>query len=238
MKKLLLISFLIPSISFASVKGIGEYFYGPDTSQNMACSFAEERAKENAIENFSGLFVESKTVEICSTDECSFFRETNNNVTGTIKNVINKKIHNSIEEGQKICIVEIEAVVEKKQNNVILHVKDFSAIIKENTEVNFSIIVNKPGKFILFNHYDQKYHKIYESKNDLINESFNIPKKNKMFAKLTNKQITSKEKLVFVYLTVDIPVKMLYNDFEMKIFLRSLPSNESFVVQRFIQIVR
>jgi len=238
MKKLLLISLLLPSISFASVKGVGEYFYGPDTAQNLACFFAEERAKENAIHNFSGTIIESTVSELCVTNECSFIRETNNNTTGIVRNIRSKITDIRTEEGQRVCTVEIDAVVEKIQKNLILSLDHFSPIIRHDSLVQFSIIVNRPGKFVLFNYYDGNYHKIYEIENKLVNNSFVVPAKNRIVARVPDGMLTSKEKLVFVYTTLDISVKKSYNDFEMKNFVQSMPVEKSFIVNRFIQIVR
>lgn len=238
MKKLLLISLLLPSISFASVKGVGEYFYGPDTAQNLACFFAEERAKENAIQNFSGTIIESTVTELCLTNECSFIRETNNNTTGVVRGIRSKITDIRTEEGQRVCTVEIGAVVEKIQKNLILSLDHFSPVIQNNTPVRFSMIANRPGKFVLFNYYDGNYHKIYELKNDIVNESFVVPTKNRMIAKVPDGMLTSKEKLVFIYTTLDISVKTSYNEFEMKTFLQNMPIQKSFIVNRFIQIVR
>ncbi len=238
MKKLLLISLLLPSISFASVKGVGEYFYGPDTAQNLACFFAEERAKENAIQNFSGTIIESTVTELCMTNECSFIRETNNNTTGVVRGIRSKITDIRTEEGQRVCTVEIGAVVEKIQKNLILSLDHFSPVIQNNTPVRFSMIANRPGKFVLFNYYDGNYHKIYELKNDIVNESFVVPTKNRMIAKVPDGMLTSKEKLVFIYTTLDISVKTSYNEFEMKTFLQNMPIQKSFIVNRFIQIVR
>lgn len=238
LKKLFLISLLTPVLSFASVKGVGEYFYGPDTSQNMACFFAEEKAKENAVENYSGSIIESTLTELCMTNECSFIRETNNNVSGVIQKVLDKKTNVRIEEGQKVCTVEIIADVERLQKNIVLSLEHFSPIIKDNQEVQFSIIVNRPGKFILFNYYNGNYRKIYELQNRVVNKSFAVPTKDKMYAKLPDGAMTSKEKLVFVYTELDISVRVLYNEFEMKTFLQSMPVRKSFVAHRFIQIVR
>ena len=47
MKKVLLLSLLVTN-AFA-VTGIGEYRYGPDTTENQACEFAEEKAKEDGL---------------------------------------------------------------------------------------------------------------------------------------------------------------------------------------------
>jgi hypothetical protein len=238
LKKLLLIGLLLPSISFASVKGVGEYFYGPDTAQNLACFFAEERAKENAIQNFSGTIIESTVTELCLTNECSFIRETNNNTTGVVRGIRSKITDIRTEEGQRVCTVEIDAVVEKIQKNLILSLDHFSPVIQNNTPVRFSMIANRPGKFVLFNYYDGNYHKIYELKNDIVNESFVVPTKDRIIAKVPDGMLTSKEKLVFIYTTLDISVKTSYNEFEMKTFLQNMPIQKSFIVNRFIQIVR
>jgi len=238
LKKLLLIGLLLPSISYASVKGVGEYFYGPDTAQNLACFFAEERAKENAIQNFSGTIIESTVTELCLTNECSFIRETSNNTTGVVRGIRSKITDIRTEEGQRVCTVEIDAVVEKIQKNLILSLDHFSPVIQNNTPVRFSMIANRPGKFVLFNYYDGNYHKIYELKNDIVNESFVVPTKDRIIAKVPDGMLTSKEKLVFIYTTLDISVKTSYNEFEMKTFLQNMPIQKSFIVNRFIQIVR
>jgi len=220
------------------VKGVGEYFYGPDTAQNLACFFAEERAKENAIENFSGTIIESTVTELCLTNECSFIRETNNNTTGVVRGIRSKITDIRTEEGQRVCTVEIDAVVEKIQKNLILSLDHFSPVMQNNTPVRFSMIANRPGKFVLFNYYDGNYHKIYELKNDIVNESFVVPTKDRIIAKVPDGMLTSKEKLVFIYTTLDISVKTSYNEFEMKTFLQNMPIQKSFIVNRFIQIVR
>jgi hypothetical protein len=238
MKNLLLISLLVPSISFASVIGIGEYFYGPDTSDNLACSFAEEKAKESAIHNFSGQIIEVNTNETCLSEECSFLRETNANTTGTIKSVKNKKVNKYIESGQKVCFVEIEAEVVAVQNRTIFTLKEFNHIFRVNDEVNFSAFVNKPGKIVVFNFTENKYHKLYEKQVNTINSEFKIPSDKRIVAFLPDGVSTNKEKLTFVYLELDIPTKKVYNDFEMKKFLGNIPIEKKSVVNRFVQIVR
>jgi hypothetical protein len=235
---LLLVSLLTPVMAFASVKGVGEYHYGPDTAQNLACFFAEERAKENAIQNFSGSIIESTVSELCLTNECIFHRETNNNTTGVVRGIKSKMTDIRTEEGQRVCTVEIDAVVERLQKNIVFSLDHFSPVFSDNQIVQFSIIVNRPGKLVLFNYFDGNYHKIYESQNNVVNESFVVPAKDRMIAKVPEGLMTSKEKLVFVYTDVDISVNKLYNDFEMRTFLQSIPVQKRFVTHRFIQIVR
>jgi hypothetical protein len=61
MKKLLLAT-LISTNAFA-VSGVGEYRYGPDTTENFACEMAEERAKSDAIVQYVGQLVEAQIKE-------------------------------------------------------------------------------------------------------------------------------------------------------------------------------
>ncbi len=238
MKKILLISLLLPSISFASVKGIGEYFYGPDTSDNVACYIAEEKAKEDAVQNFVGQSIESRIDETCLTNECFFTRETSNSINGTIEKILDKKISKTTDFGQKICTVEILAQIKQYELNLSFEVKGFNSIFKENSEVNFYAITNTPGKILVFNHYLDSYHKIYESEVEIVDSEFSIPSKDKLYATLPKGKITSKEKLVFVFTTLDIKTKKVYNEFEMKNFIGNIPIKNRVVINRFVQIVR
>ena len=234
-KKFLLISLLAPSLAFASTKGIGEYFYGPDTSENMACNFAEEKAKENALQRYVGEIVESNLREICIGENCDFLRETFNTVVGHVKNIKEKHVEKTVEEGRKVCTVIIDADVEIIKNSVQLKVKNFEPTFIENVAMSFEIIANKSGKLVLFNQYEGKYYKIYEKKNDFVNKSFTV---DDVVAVLPDSKLHSKEVLVFLYLELDKKVKDVYNEFEMKNFIGSIPVEKRVVIYRYVQIVR
>jgi hypothetical protein len=234
-KKLLLISLFTPTLTFASTKGIGEYFYGPDTSENMACTFAEEKAKENALQRYVGEIVESNLREVCVGENCEFLKETYNTVVGHIKKIKEKHVEKTVEEGRKVCTVIIDADVDILKNAVKMEVKNFEPTFIQNVEMSFDIMVNKPGKFVLFNQYDDKYYKIYERKNDVVDKSFQI---DNIMAVLPDGKLQSKEVLVFVYFELDKKVKDVYNEFEMKNFIGSIPVENRDVLYRYVQIVR
>lgn len=234
-KKLLLISLFTPTLTFASTKGIGEYFYGPDTSENMACTFAEEKAKENALQRYVGEIVESNLREVCVGENCEFLKETYNTVVGHIKRIKEKHVEKTVEEGRKVCTVIINADVGILKNATKMEVKNFEPTFIENVEMSFDIVVNKPGKFVLFNQYDDKYYKIYEKKNDVVDKSFSI---DNIMAVLPDGKLQSKEVLVFVYFELDKKVKDVYNEFEMKSFIGSIPVENRDVLYRYVQIVR
>ena len=37
------------SLNVGAVTGVGEYRFGPDTTENLACEVAEDRAKQDAL---------------------------------------------------------------------------------------------------------------------------------------------------------------------------------------------
>ena len=65
LKKSLLCLLIATSVNAKEVSGTGEFRFGPETAQNVACSLAEQKAKENAIANFVGEYIEHQTNQIC-----------------------------------------------------------------------------------------------------------------------------------------------------------------------------
>ena len=106
-KKLLLISLFVPTLAFASSVGIGEYRFGPDTSENSACEFAEHRAREDAILQFIGEQIESITSQECRNEDCEFHNQIFSEVKGIIKKIINRQRQIIKEQGYENCIVTI-----------------------------------------------------------------------------------------------------------------------------------
>ena len=235
MKNLLLISVLLPSLSMASVIGNGEYFYGPETSENIACSFAEENAREDAIRKYVGELVDASLREECYNEECFTSKDTNNILQGVIKKIENKEVSITTEQGKKVCSVTIKAVVDKVKSNISFHVKEDEGIYKENSEVTFYGISNKIGRIIAFNHVDNQYKKLFEIPVTKTNSEIAMPT---LIARLENGKRQSQEKMVFVFTDLDIPTKMVYNSFEMRKFIDSIPFSNRSVVNRLTQIVR
>jgi hypothetical protein len=91
--------------------GVGEYRFGPDTTENMACEIAEDRAQQDALIKFNGQFVEAVIEENCLNGDCRFNQQTFNKVEGYIKKMTAKR-QVIIEQGYKVCVVTINADVE------------------------------------------------------------------------------------------------------------------------------
>lgn len=240
MKKLLLISLFIPTIVFSKTIGIGEYRYGPETSKNMACELAEDRARENAIKKYVGEQIESVVSENCQSDECDFRKDTYNYFEGRIKNVSDIKQKTIEHVGYTSCIVTIVAEVEKVVNKIQIEFSEKSFILKNGEEIKFKGSANEVGQLSVFNFYDDKYHKIYTSNIATKYEEFVIPSsnKNRIVARLNHGEQQSKELVMFLFSKKEISLKSVYSKTEMKNLISSIPFDQRKVVSQHLSITQ
>ena len=105
------------SLNANAVTGVGEYRFGPDTTENMACEIAEDRAQQDALIKFNGQFIEAVIEENCQSEECRFNQQTFNKIDGYIKKSTAKR-QVVIEQGYKVCVVTVNAEVEKLKNDI------------------------------------------------------------------------------------------------------------------------
>lgn len=219
--------------------GIGEYRYGPDTPQNLACLLAEDLAKENVITRFVGEEVESSTFERCNEHDCELQKDTINDIKGYIKHIHTKQERKVELKGYTSCIVTIRADVERLKNEIKLNLNNDSFQFKTGEEIVFRGVVNKTGNLVIYNLYDDVYNKVYEEKITSINKEFVLPSsKNKIVAKLPEDKLSSKEVLMFLFTENDYEFKKTYTELEMKSFLRNIPSEQRQVINRYVYIMR
>ena len=126
-----------------SIEGQGTYHFGPETSENLACSLAEERAKEAAILKKVGEIVELMEIQTCRNEDCETSREFANTLTGAIRKIISRKIEKIIEQGQSSCIVTIQAEVDEVRNQTVFYIQNESFQFKNNENIIYI--------FLLFN---------------------------------------------------------------------------------------
>ena len=105
------------SLNVGAVTGVGEYRFGPDTTENLACEVAEDRAKQDALIKFNGQLVEAVIEENCQSEECRFNQQTFNKVEGYIKKSTAKR-QVVTEQGYKVCVVTVEPDVQKLNNDI------------------------------------------------------------------------------------------------------------------------
>jgi hypothetical protein len=219
------------------VNGYGEFYYGPDTSDNTACEYALDRAKQNSIQNHLGIEIESYTLENCrSENDCAINVDTYIQMFGKVKQIVKKDVKVYEEHGRKVCKTDITTVVERIQNNTIFSVKGKTKYV-EQEEIDFSFISNTVGFVSVYNFYDNKYVKIYETEITIVNEEKLVKKsREKIIASLPKNQYQSNELLVFVFSKEKPSSKKMYSAFEFANILASLDSNVKRTVFRFITI--
>lgn len=237
MKKFLLSSLIVTN-AFA-VTGIGEYRYGPDTAENLACELAEERAKEDAIIKYVGQSVEAQIKEECMREKCVFHRDTFSELNGYIKSLTKKEIEKQLFPGYSACVVTIEAEVAGINNTIIFQV-DGKFDVKHEEEMTFKLVSNRAGKVGMFNYHGNKYYKVQEAKFASQRTEIMLPydKTKKLVAMVPDGQKQSKELVTFLFSEKDIVFKNEYSTLEMKNLIASIPPMNRKVVNRYVNIVK
>ena len=103
----------------------GQYSYGPDISDTIACERAKMIAKNEAVRRVSGENISNDTIEDCVQADCILFEKTwsslgNNSVIKSISNFTKTIVE---ELGANTCKVKFDAKVEVIRENVN---KDFN----------------------------------------------------------------------------------------------------------------
>ena len=224
------------SLNANAVTGVGEYRFGPDTTENMACEIAEDRAQQDALIKFNGQFIEAVIEENCRSEDCRFNQQTFNKIEGYIKKSTAKR-QVVIEQGYKVCVVTVKAEVEKLKNDIKFSV-DGSFEYKDGDEIQFRGVSNNGGYVYLYNYYNGKYVKILR-KVATQNEEFVLPSESyRMKAELPKGTLQSKELLMFLFVNQDVSMKDSYTDIEMKSAINQIPASNRRVITRYINILR
>lgn len=231
----LLLPFLfVPTVSIASTLGVGEYRFGPETTENSACEFASEEARKNAIAQFVGERINSLVVQECNNEECETQQQTINETSGVIQKIINTQKYVTQENGYRVCTVTIEAIVKEEKNIAI-----FEAFVKESfydgENVSFYFTSTKPGSVFIFNFTDGFYNQIDNGK-ITPNDELRLPQRYfRIVARLPKDKFQDKELMAFVFVESEKDVKKKYTAKEMKSFVSS---GKNRVVYKYLTIKR
>ena len=219
------------------IRGEGEYRFGPDTAENVACRIAEDRAKQNAIQNFIGEYIEHQTNEVCRDQTCTTFKSFFSETSGEIKRIVNKNSIVAPEKGYSVCIVEVDAEIVRVKNSIKFTVKGESEF-SHGDRFSLSAISNRSGKFAVYNLIDESYRLVYEGKITRTNSEFTIPKANKFQALLPVGRQQSKEMLVFVFTEKDLTFQPRYSKIEFEQMVNELSFTSRKLVNHPINIMR
>lgn len=233
------IAFAISSAVFGKqVVGTGEFRFGPETSQNVACSIAEESAKKNAIANFVGEQIEHQTEQICKNEHCTEFRSLFSEISGNVKSIINKNVIIAPERGYSVCIVDVTAEIEKISNPIFLKVEGKNEF-RHGDRFVLNAISNRVGNYWLFNVIDDTYYTVYSGKILQANKEFSIPQsQHRLLAKVPTGKQLSKEKLIILFSGEDLTIQRQYSRMEFERLINELSFVNRKLVNHHVTIVR
>lgn len=243
--KNIILPLLVTSL-FASAEvttSIGEYKYGPDTSEETACKIAESIAKENAILNITGEEIGHVTLENCKQQACDIQKDFISDSSGYIKSVIDKTVQTGKAIGYSKCSVVLRADVEKIDNPIKFKLDSNHFNFTEGDEVIISGSTNKQGLVAAFLFVDGVYHLL---DGELIASSpnnFMLPstRETKLIAYLPQNKLQSKELLTVLFIEADgkrYDIQQKYNKVQMENFLISIPVQKRKVINNYVYIMK
>ena len=220
------------------VKGTGEYSFGPDTAENVACRLAEEKAKQNAIANFVGEMIESAQNENCKDEKCTMLSTLYTEVSGKIKTVYKRDKQVYPNRDRQVCEVDLDVEVEKITSTIKFHV-DGKNSFKTGERFVFQAVSGLTGTVGVFNLVDKKYQLVYTDKVLEINKQVQIPSaRYKMQAELPNGKSHSNELLVFLFTDKNLTFKSRYSTMEFEALVKDIPFSSRKVINHHVSIER
>ena len=220
------------------VSGTGEYSFGPDTAENVACSLAEEKAKQNAIANFVGEMIEAATNENCKDEKCTVLSTLYTEISGEIKTIYKRDKQVYPSRDRQVCEVDIVADVEKITNTIKFHVEGKNQL-KAGERFVFNAVSGVAGTVGVFNLVDKEYQMVYTDRVLDINKQVQIPSsKYKLQAELPLGKSHSNELLVFLITDKNLTFKNKYSTMEFEALVKDIPFNSRKVVNHHVSIER
>ena len=220
------------------VSGTGEYSFGPDTAENVACRLAEEKAKQNAIANFVGEMIEAAQNESCKNEKCTTLSTLYTEISGEIKTIYKKDKQVYPDRNRQVCEVDIVAEVEKITSTIKFHV-DGKNQLKVGERFVFQAVSGITGTVGVFNLVDKEYQMVYTDKVLEINKQIQIPSaRYKMQAELPLGKSHSNELLVFLITDKNLTFKSRYSTMEFEALIKNIPFSSRRVINHHVSIER
>ncbi len=220
------------------VQGTGEYSFGPDTAENVACRLAEEKAKQNAIANFVGEMIESAQNENCKDEKCTMLSTLYTEVSGQIKTIYKRDKQVYPNRDRQVCEVDIVAEVEKITSTIKFHVEGKNQL-KVGERFTFQAVSGLTGTVGVFNLVDKKYQLVYTDRVLEINKQVQIPSaRYKMQAELPIGKSHSNELLVFLFTDKNLTFKNQYSTMEFDSLVKDIPFDSRKVINHHVSIER
>lgn len=215
-----------------STTGTGEYAFGPDVSENVACKNAEDRAKLDAIRNVLGEEVVSQSSMQCKEDNgCKLDVDVWSLSDAHLRNTKIKDREVFEKLGTKVCKVVIDAKVSSERPYADLHINSkFS--YKDGEQMKIEIKSTEKGNLNIFHVEGNKASRIFPNafqNTSEIEKVISIPtERYSMIIKASKFD----ESLVFVLTKNNEKFLETYDLVELNNKLTSIPVKERKIVRR------
>jgi hypothetical protein len=236
-KTAIALAFMCSVANAATVTGEGEYRFGPETAENVACAIAEDRAKENVLANFVGEFIEHTTNEICKDDHCSQYRSFYSETYGKIKQIKDKQVLVAPEKSASVCNVTLVADVVKVENKIQFSIEGKSKF-RSGEKFAMTAVSNVKGRYAVFSFERDTYVLVNENKVVELNREIRIPAIGKFEAFVEPNLYQSNELLVFLFTKDELTFKPRYSKIEFEHMVKTLDFTRRKLVNHQINIVR
>jgi hypothetical protein len=226
----------VPATS--ATTGTGTYFYGPETSDNYACSRAEISARIDAIRSVIGENLYVDEFNHCSEDKsknikCSADKTIYSVTDSYVKSV--KSISSEIKPmmGKKACTVDVDVRVTSERPKIDAFV-DGKFMYRSGDEMKFRMATNKPTKVYMFHIEGSKATMMWPSyvgTNNKVENELHLPTPGYKFIARASKDRFD-EQIVFVFTNEEINFMRDYdvNDFNNK--LMSIKISDRRIIRR------
>jgi len=142
--------------------GVGEYLYGPETSESKACELAQDKAKSVALISVMGESVSNEEQLYCketsgkkSDYDCEYNSVKWSLIEGDLKSPINVKRELDSKTGFKSCKVslDVEIIVpqRKPDPNFDVKLKTNQTVFRVGDDLNLEVESTMPAYFAVFN---------------------------------------------------------------------------------------
>ena len=155
--------FLVSNCIYAEMAhGVGEYLYGPDTTENKACELAQDKAKSMALISVMGESVRNEEQLYCketsgkkSDYDCEYNSVKWSLIEGDLKSPINVERKVESKTGFKSCKVslDVEVIVpqRKPDPNFDVKAKINQTVFRVGDDLTLEIESTMPAYFAVFN---------------------------------------------------------------------------------------
>lgn len=215
--------------------GTGEYYFGPEISENYACQKAEVLARMDAIRKVVGenIFVDefSQCKEVKNEVKCVNDRSMYSMTDSYVKSISNKQRSVRDFMGKKVCTVDLTANITLDRPQIDAFV-DGRFFYKSGEQMQFKMVTNTPTKVYIFNVEGKKATMMWPTfvgTNNTVANELTLPTQG---YKMTARAGKLDESLVFVFSNAELNFMRDYDVEDLNTKLLSIPIKERRIIRR------